>query len=163
MTKRKIFGIIFAILTVICLGVIWGNSMTPGNESGQMSGSFTEWINGVAQKIFPSAEISHKFIRKAAHFTEFAILGALVFVNMLIWLPKTKRVFLLLSLPCCFFVALADEFIQRFVAGRVSSFVDVVIDTSGATVAILVLFGLLMLRDFLKKRSLGKAKETVNT
>jgi len=163
MTKRRIFGIIFGILTVVCLAVIWGNSMTTGTESGQMSGSVTEWVNNVLQKIFPTVEISHMFVRKAAHFTEFAILGILAFANMLIWLPQKRRAFLLLSIPCCFLVALADEFIQGFIAGRVSSFADVLIDTLGATVAVLIFFGAVTLRDSLKNRSKSELREKVNT
>ena len=81
MTKKRVLGLIFGVLTVVCLAVIWGNSMTTGTESGQMSGSFTEWINNFVKTMFPSVEISPKCIRKAAHFTEHGILGVWVFAD----------------------------------------------------------------------------------
>ena len=163
MTKKRLLLLIFGILIATCIAIIWGNSMTPGNESGEMSGSVTEWINGIVQKIFPSITISHKFVRKAAHFTEFAILGALLCVELFIWLCAKKRLFMLLAVPCSFLVALTDEVIQKFTEGRASSFVDVLIDTSGAAFAVLVFFGTVMLNDFLKTRSKTEVREKVNT
>lgn len=152
MTQKRLLLLIFGALILVCVAIIWGNSMTPGIESGEMSGSFTEWINGVVQTIFPSVTISHKFVRKAAHFTEFAVLGALICAELFVWLYERKRALLLLSIPCCFLVALTDEFIQKFTEGRASSFVDVLIDTSGATVAVLIFFGVVILNEFLRKR-----------
>ena len=153
MTKKRTLRWIFGILAIACLAVIWGNSMTPGNESGQMSGSITEWINGVVQKIFPSFEISHMFVRKAAHFTEFAILGVLAAANMALWHSKRTSLFVLLAIPCCFLVALTDEFIQKFSAGRASSFADVLLDTSGAATAVLIFLACVVIRNALEKRS----------
>ena len=108
MTQKRLLLLIFGALILVCVAIIWGNSMTPGIESGEMSGSFTEWINGVVQTIFPSVTISHKFVRKAAHFTEFAVLGALICAELFVWLYERKRALLLLSIPCCFLVALTD-------------------------------------------------------
>ena len=125
--------------------------MVPGVESGEISEPITEWINSVVQKVFPSVEISHLFVRKAAHFIEFAILGVLAAANWVLWFPEKKRADLLFVIPCCFLVALADEIIQSFFEGRASSFLDVLLDTSGATVAVLIFLYVLLKKDASKK------------
>ena len=154
MTKKRTLRWIFGFLALACLAVIWGNSMTPGNESGQMSGSVTEWINSIVQKVFPSFEISHAFVRKAAHFTEFAILGALLAVNIRAFLPRRVS-FVLGAIPCAFVIASIDETIQFFVKGRTCSFLDVLLDTFGATVAVLIAFLIFLIKE--------KRKEKENT
>ncbi len=67
-------------------------------------------------------------LRKLAHVTEYAILGALL-------LRATRRPGLALGLAGLY--AISDEVHQHFVEGRHAAVVDVVIDTSGAVVGIL--------------------------
>ena len=153
MTKKQTFRLVFSLFTLVCLAFIWGNSMVPGVESGEISEPITEWINSVVQKVFPSVEISHLFVRKAAHFIEFSILGALAAANWVLWFPEKRRVKILAMIPCCFLVALADEIIQSFFEGRASSFLDVLLDTSGSTVAVLIFLCVMLKRDASKKRS----------
>ena len=81
------------------------------------------------------ANSGHGLLRKLAHFTEFACLGAL-----LAWLFGMLRKPLLLALPGGFLIACADETIQRFVPDRGPAFKDVLIDTSGVLVGIGLLF-----------------------
>ena len=73
-TKKRMIlciAIIAAILTFI-----WGNSLCTGTESGAMSGSILQWINSFLRLGETGAEKLHFAIRKMAHFTEFACLGA---------------------------------------------------------------------------------------
>ena len=147
MTKKQTLRLTFSLFTLACIVLIWGNSMATGAESGAMSGSVTKWINGMIQKVFPSVEISHLFVRKAAHFTEFAILGTLAAGNWVIWFPHKKRSTVLFTIPCCFVVALTDEFIQSFSEGRASSFLDVLLDTAGSAVAVLIFLSVLLMKD----------------
>lgn len=78
-------------------------------------------------------------IRKAAHFTEYAIL------SLLIW-RGWKGYFRVIPpwwapVLGCFLYACTDEFHQSFVPGRGAAFTDVLIDTSGALVAMVLLWG----------------------
>ncbi len=70
-------------------------------------------------------------IRKLAHFTEYGILTILFWQ---LWSPL-KRVYTWAILSSVAY-AISDEFHQRFVVGRGSSPVDVLIDSCGACFAI---------------------------
>ena len=154
MNKKAVVCWTIGILAVLCVLFIWGNSMASGEDSGEMSGSVTKWINGVLQKISPSWELSHAFIRKAAHFTEVAILGVLLAVNIRTFFPAKMRS-VLIAVPCGFFVALVDEMIQLFSDGRTCSFLDVLLDTFGVAVAVFIVFAIFVV--------LEKKKKTENT
>lgn len=132
-TDRKMR--VCATLLVVNILFIWGNSLLPGSVSGAIS----HWVRDVLAYIFqrePSGSDSgHGLLRKLAHFTEFACLGALF-----TWLFGMLRKPLPVALPCGFLIACIDETIQRFVPGRGPAFKDVLIDTSGALVGIGMLF-----------------------
>ena len=91
----------------------------------------------------------HGLLRKLAHFTEFACLGALF--SWLFGMLRKKAIF---ALPCGFAAASIDETIQRFVPGRGPSFYDVLIDTSGVLMGILFL----ILGHAIYKKSLKEEK-----
>lgn len=154
MRKRsRLLQICFWALSALWVAFIFANSLKSGNESGQMSSSATDIINGVLHLISPSLTVSHFFVRKAAHFSEFALLALLLCFAW--WssfaLPTEKRVSLkrlsiaLCAFPCSVAVAAADETIQLFVAGRVGAVTDVLIDSAGAACATLIFFMVLVL------------------
>lgn len=132
-TDRKI-RLCTALLIVNVL-FIWGNSLLPGSVSGAIS----HFVRDILAFIFPGGssdpDSGHGLLRKLAHFTEFACLGAL-FAWLFGMLSKPFSV----ALPCGFLVACIDETIQRFVPDRGPSFKDVLIDTSGALLGIVLLF-----------------------
>lgn len=123
---KKWLPTVFAILWV-CF--IWGNSLQPGVVSSAASGSVTTYFD----RWFPW--LTEHIIRKAAHFTEYAILGALLSA---VWfsLRNGARGQLPLMLLLGLAIPLADETIQLFVPGRSGIITDVLLDFSG------VLFGL---------------------
>lgn len=125
---------------LICnLAFIWGNSMLPGTVSGALS----DWLREVLASILPGGAINASgggLLRKAAHFSEFACLGALLTWRLAMTGGKTfpasgKALLLALGTAC------VDEAIQIFSPGRNPSPIDVGIDTCGAAVGI----GLLLL------------------
>ena len=74
-------------------------------------------------------------VRKTAHFTEYAILGSLFFLNLKSW-QKSKSstsMNILLSLIFSSLYACTDELHQIFVPGRSAQFRDILIDTLGAS------------------------------
>ena len=113
---------------------IWGNSLLPGEISGAISG----FVKNVLAHIIPGMSGEggggHGLLRKAAHFTEFACLGALL--TWLLFMLQKPR---LLAVAGAFLVACADETIQRFVPDRGPAFKDVLIDTSGAITGMILL------------------------
>ena len=74
-------------------------------------------------------------VRKTAHFMEYLILGVLVFLTLREF--KINNIYLMILI--CFLYACSDEIHQLFVAGRSCSFVDVLIDSFGSTIAIILL------------------------
>ena len=145
-SKRRIA----VCISLICLNliVIWGNSLLPGQASAALS----QWFQAILQAILPVGEAGvdqgHGLLRKLAHFTEFALLGA-AFSWLYAMLPDMRRQRIVLAVVSGFLAACTDEIIQRFVPGRNGNFIDVGIDTAGVVTGI-VLF--LMLNSFLQSK-----------
>ena len=79
-------------------------------------------------------------VRKAAHFTEYAVLG---FFMGLQWVRRDGRSRFWLPEGLCLAAACVDEGIQLFVSGRAGQLRDVCIDLCGATLGVLVALTLL--------------------
>lgn len=124
-------------LIALNLAFIWGNSLVSGEDSGAFSGGIVVWINSFLGLDEAGAELLHHLIRKAAHFTEFACLGAL-----LAWYCQLSGEKHTASLPVLLGMAAAvvDESIQLFTPDRGPSLADVWIDTSGAVTGMILLF-----------------------
>ena len=120
------------IALLLCF--IWGNSLLPGSVSGAIS----DWVRDLLSRIFPGevpgVTTGGGLLRKIAHFTEFAALGA-----SLGWLSGMLRKSKLRPLLYGFGAACVDETIQVFVPGRGPSLKDVGIDTCGVIVGITVI------------------------
>lgn len=137
-TKTKPRLAVCISLLVVLLAFIWGNSMTPGNVSGEMSGWVSKLIGKLLPFLSPESEHGHWLVRKIAHFSEFAALGMLL-RWLFAMLANRKPHRFLLPLGCGMLCAVIDEFIQLFSPGRVCSFVDMCIDWSGVLTGISLL------------------------
>ena len=138
-------------LLVLLLAFIWGNSLLPGEESGDLSGLVGKIIGALLPFLDLNSGIGSFILRKFAHFSEFAALGM-----VLAWLfgMTQSRKWLALSLPLICGVAAAgiDETIQIFSPGRYPSIVDVGIDSAGVLTGILALLLLTALCRKLRKK-----------
>ena len=122
------------ILILLNLALIWGNSLMDAENSSAVSGGVLAFIG----QFFPAllTEAGHTFLRKAAHFSEFALLG-LLFCGRYRLTRKEIPVSLMgfgLAVACI------DETIQIFTPGRASSLIDVWIDTSGFALGLFVIY-----------------------
>ena len=131
-TQKKIR--FWAIMIICNIAFIWGNSLLPGSVSGAISKFVSYVVYEVILGQPGGGGSGHGLLRKVAHFTEFACLGA--FLTRFLFLLKKPRV---LALAGAFLIACCDETIQRFVPDRGPSFKDVLIDTSGATLGMIAL------------------------
>ena len=140
-----------SILLVAILAFIWGNSAMPGQASGALSG----WVGAVLSKILPflATENGLHFLRKAAHFSEFAALGMIL--SWLFGMVANRKLWQgILPLLCGAAAACIDETIQIFSPGRYCSIIDVLIDCSGVLTGILVLnLFCLLFRHFRRKKA----------
>ena len=119
---------VFTVLAVLWLLAIWGQSMLPAEQSKGESGSLLL----IVQQALPW--MTEHLLRKAAHFTEYAILGALSFCAF----RFSSNYHLPSVLLCGVAAALTDETIQLFVPGRSGQISDVWLDFAGYLCAVLV-------------------------
>ena len=139
MMKRSIPRLLInSVITLGLLCFIWGNSLLPGKDSGELSG----FVGMLLQKLLPflnlQSETGMHFLRKAAHFSEFAALG-MSFTWLFGMLSGKKAWSLSLPLICGATAAAIDETIQLFSPDRGPSIKDVGIDTCGVIAGIAVL------------------------
>lgn len=162
--KRNIRkGMIFLLLSVLWMAVIFLFSSQTGDESGEQS----DFLASLVCKLIP-VELSANglnnltfFIRKLAHFTEYAILGILYYemiysfsennsdrkqqkdemqdINKAEHKNKhTSKIMVAIVIVMCMLYALSDEFHQTFTAGRSPSIRDVCIDTCGGAAGCMI-------------------------
>jgi VanZ family protein len=112
----------------LTLAFIWGNSLMPASVSGAIS----EWVRQIVNAIIGGVGGGSGFsgdgvLRKTAHMLEFLAWGAEVTVLLHGRLKEKWPLQLLLGLG----VALIDETIQLFMAGRAGMVQDIWIDMGG--------------------------------
>lgn len=76
-------------------------------------------------------------VRKLAHFSEYAVMGILVYLLLRPWRAKNKKLYRMVIL-WVFVSASLDEGHQLMVEGRCASFMDVLLDTAGGCFGTLV-------------------------
>lgn len=155
MKTRKTGIILLCLLILFTIGFIWGNSMKSRSESQLLSLGVLQFIRPLLDAIFSPEHVTDHLVRKLAHFTEFAMLGAeLALLSVL--LGKRELHSILNCLFAGLLVAVADETIQLF-SSRGSQVIDVVLDFSGVVMGVLVLLGLRAIVMTLRK---AKKKQT---
>ncbi len=151
-------------LLILLLAFIWGNSMLSIETSGALSDAVMARMNAAAQWVglgenFFSfmtdadgdgvEEADSYYIRKAAHVTEFAALGALLRSMQ----EKNGRRRSLRAFGIAVICAAVDETIQVF-SHRGSQFRDVCIDAAGAALGL----GIAALVELNKKKKADRAQ-----
>ena len=136
---------IFLILTILWMSLIFFMSAQPAPESTETSLSVGQMVCTVfvpgykdmstTEQMRLTKKIDHT-VRKTAHATEYAILAVLVFLAI----PYRGKRSYLLSLCITVAYAISDEIHQYFVPGRACMITDVVIDSCGALVGLLIIF-----------------------
>ena len=110
-----------------------------GSQSGELSGRVVALFEFMRIDITGSFGSGlHYVIRKGAHLFEYFVLS-LLFYNYLKECLTRNKVFTL-SILSSFLYACTDELHQTFIPNRAGSFNDVMIDTIGAALAILMVF-----------------------
>lgn len=119
-------------LSLAMMLFIWGNSLVPGTGSGHLSLTVVTAVReALAALGLPNGWVTNLLVRKTAHFTEYAVLGAIVSSTMLSAGPLRGRRLLVCALVLVFAPSI-DETIQLFVPGRCGAVTDVMIDCCGA-------------------------------
>ncbi len=122
--KKSIIRWLPAIL--IC-SFIFSQSLKTGSESSGTSLVLTQWLSTFL--FFIEENTLHFLVRKAAHFSEFFLLGCSILYGM----NQNKNIRLYIVM--CLFIPLCDEGIQVFVPGRSAQLGDCLIDASSMLTA----------------------------
>ena len=137
---------LLTILILLNLALIWGNSMMTAVDSVAVSGGILELLGRFIPALM--TEAGHTFLRKAAHFSEFALLALLFCGRHRLVHRNTPPHLMGFGLA----VACIDETIQIFTPGRASSLIDVWIDTSGFALGFVVIYLAYTIKTKLKEK-----------
>ena len=129
--KRKFLIVLSWTLVIACMITIFMLSAQPAVKSSEASGSCIQWIYDLF-----GISLSQHFVRKTAHALEFC--GLCLLFNLAFGATTLKfKPFISFILTVLY--AVSDEIHQIFVDGRACMFKDVLIDSGGAAVCIIVL------------------------
>lgn len=160
MAGKKIYTVIALLLLMILYLMIFYFSSEDADRSSDITTRVTKALlqfyykikggSGNQQIAGYTVSSAEGFIRKLAHFTEYACVGFLSYSIVVVWFGTIWKgrfwviVQLLLS-------AAADELHQYFVPGRNAAVKDVLIDTAGGIAGMLVILaGALLWRLFVR-------------
>ncbi|WP_282003451.1 VanZ family protein [Veillonella denticariosi] len=131
----KRFGLYIVLSLIIFF--IWDNSLQNGGTSDGFSLVFAKWLLPLVHKLGFHANIwsLNRVVRKLAHVTEFAFLGGVLYIILKRYITYGT---VLKTVGIGIAVAALDEFLQRFSPGRSSQLSDVLIDTLGVIIGIIV-------------------------
>ena len=106
---------------------------------GQSSGNTSKWVLDLLAHIGLDlqgwfGDTAHFLVRKAAHFTEYFILSLLLFFALK---GKNRRGYLTGGIAVLY--AITDEIHQSLIPGRSGNVRDVLIDTGGVLLALMLL------------------------
>ena len=121
-TKLRLFLSSVMIVGILCF--IWGNSLLPGEDSGELSGFVGQLLHKLLPFLDLQSDMGMHLLRKAAHFSEFAALG-MSFAWFYGMISKKRLWSLTLPLVCGSAAAAIDEAIQLFSPDRGPSIKDV--------------------------------------
>lgn len=160
--KRRIARPIMTILSVLAVGFIFLHSIMDAETSSAESGWMRDILNSAFRAININIVLDDFAVRKLAHFTEYAVMGALLSVTVFLYVSKRLKTFLL-TLPIGLAVAVIDETIQMFSEGRSPQFTDVLIDFFGVLIAALIIQLILYLIDRHRLKKEGNGIERSDT
>lgn len=154
MTKKKKAYIILSWVFVAAVMIfIFLMSSANGETSSAMSNSLLMRIIELT-----GLDISSHFIRKAAHFSEFAALSFLLSNAVFATFNTKKAPVVAFPLACVY--AVTDELHQLFSDGRACSVKDMLIDSSGALLGAIIfsLIILIYIKNIERKNDNGNIK-----
>ncbi|MBC5627141.1 VanZ family protein [Clostridium sp. NSJ-49] len=135
MRNRRL--IIRWIALLFWMGLIFYMSNQPGDVSSKQSGLVLKLFQFIGIDLNNElSELATFIVRKTAHFTEYFILYFLSINVMKCYLNIKNTIFY--SFIFSFFYACTDEIHQYFIPGRAMAFRDVLIDSAGALLAMII-------------------------
>ena len=119
--------ILWWVPSLVMMAVIFRLSTDTGEESSSLSGIFTGFLG-----------MSEFLIRKLAHVTEYFILTLTLFLGLRKGIGTGTKNTLIFMFVIAVIYACSDELHQTFVGGRSGRPLDVLIDSKGIVLAVLI-------------------------
>ena len=137
MTKANQRKLLILLAVVFWMAIIFKLSAQPGEQSNLLSTKVTTIIVSLAKLFRPDVNVMslNYFIRKCAHFLAYLVLGIVMLFAMK-RIGYTGKKGVVFTLLLCISYAITDELHQAFVPGRTPKLLDVLIDSSGASLGI---------------------------
>lgn len=145
--------IVLVLIILFWMSTIFGFSAETGTQSQGLSDKITVRAVYIIEPEYSSLDEASReelfnkisfFVRKTGHFSEYGILAVLILILLLTFekVRKTEKRIIMGAAATdliCMIYASTDEFHQTFVDGRSGKPADVLIDTSGAVFATIIL------------------------
>ncbi len=167
-TVLRVLSTLFWLLTVAF--IIYNGTSNAEQSSAQSSG-VTAAVQAVAGFFAPDSwvasatgealETLHSYVRTAAHFLEYCLLGALSVWCYLAW--DTEKVGAIVPFCIAFYFPMVDEYLQGRTAGRAAEGSDILVDIAGGWTGCLFAFFVfwiiwLIVKKRNKRREYGREK-----
>lgn len=145
----KFVRIISPILLVALMVTIFTLSHQPADVSSNTSSAVIRFLAEIFIKDFENLSNAEQLeiisslqfiVRKGAHFSAYFVLGIFSFFTFLTYTFPKFHWRSIISLSVCFAFSVSDEIHQLFVPGRSGEIRDVLIDTCGSLLSIMILF-----------------------
>ena len=126
--------------------IVWAALIFAGSTDLLAASHTGGWLEAIVAAVLRHPASPEQFdrlhfaVRKAGHLLEYAILGSLLFRAIREDRPGWKLRWALGAIAIAALYAASDEWHQSFVPTRTASVWDVVIDTTGATLAQVLFF-----------------------
>ena len=133
------------VVMIIIFSFSAKNAQASTNQSAQFSGKMFWFADSLLHFGFSGEQLERamflceKFCRKAAHFGEYMLLGGTVLFGIGMNFGFVMKAFLSAEFICILYAA-SDEIHQFFVPGRTASVYDVLLDSLGALLTIILWF-----------------------
>lgn len=139
---------ILLLCTILWMGMIFWFSSQEADKSSNVSNSFLDKTVINVYRAFDSnltkkdesniQKIWFVPIRKIAHFSVYFVLGILVLLTLKEFNVKNNICYY--AILICFLYSVSDEIHQLFVDGRSGEVLDVLLDTTGSVISIVLLW-----------------------
>lgn len=153
--KKQIIRIIFLILIILNSLIIFGFSAQNGEKSGNLSKTITIKIAdilNIEENREEFIRIGEQVIRKLAHFGIYTTLGIFSYAFITTFNIKEKIRIIIITLWGIIYAS-TDEIHQIFSNGRHPSINDVIIDTLGVILGILLVMLVLKIKEVIKAKN----------
>jgi len=138
--NKNVKRIILMILSIGWMILIFSLSAQTATQSSELSGGLIDKILSIFNRELSQFEIAvidfmQFIIRKSAHMFLYTVLSILVLLELSLYNIKKYSIMAVLF---CIFYAITDEFHQYFVPGRSCELRDVLIDSFGVILGVLI-------------------------